>query len=69
MGRPKKTLEHEWYDIFSDADLADQDAMLRVLAELHRQKRRGRLETKTNAIPNHDVNCVCHTCRAEDGAA
>jgi hypothetical protein len=44
MGRTKRTVEQEWYDIFSDADLADQDAMLRVLTELHRQKRRGRLD-------------------------
>ena len=43
MARPKRTTEQEWYDIFADADSADQDAMMRVLAELHRQKRRGKV--------------------------
>ena len=50
MGRPKRTVEEEWYDIFADADLADQDAMLRVLAEIHRQSRRGKLHDKTKQI-------------------
>lgn len=49
MGRPKRTVEQEWYDIFADADLADQDAMLRVLAEINRQARRGKLGTPKQA--------------------
>ena len=42
-GRPPKTTDENFYDIFSDADIADQDAMLRVLAEIHRQTRRSRI--------------------------
>ena len=51
MGRAKRTIEQEWFDVFADADYADQDAMLRVLAELHRQKRRGKLPQAEVAPP------------------
>ena len=40
MARPKKPYEHTLFDEFADAPLADQEAMLRILTELHRQKRR-----------------------------
>ena len=41
MGRPRRTTEQEWFDVFSDADVADQVVMLRMIEELHRQKRAG----------------------------
>ena len=43
MGRPRRTTEQEWFDVFSDADVSEQVVMLRMIEELHRQKRRGRI--------------------------
>lgn len=47
MARPKKTIEQTWYDLFSDADVCEQSTMLRILEELHHQKRRGKLESNS----------------------
>ena len=49
MARPRKTLEDEWYDVFASWDLADQDAALRVLTQLNRQLRRGKIGPKAPA--------------------
>jgi hypothetical protein len=35
--RRGRSLEAEWYDLFADWALADQEAALRTLTELHRQ--------------------------------
>jgi hypothetical protein len=35
--RRSKSLESEWFDLFADWPLGDQEAALRVLTELHRQ--------------------------------
>lgn len=43
MARPKKTIEQTWYDLFADADPCEQASMLRILEEIHRQTRRGKL--------------------------
>ena len=41
-GRRPRTVEEEWYDIFANADLAEQAVMLRVIGQIHRQVRRGK---------------------------
>ena len=41
MARPKKTTAEIWYDVFSDADVAEQATMLQILNEIHGQARRG----------------------------
>jgi hypothetical protein len=57
MARHKRTTEQELYDIFTDADYADQDAMLRVFNELHRQARRGRLgKGAANGAPQPEAD-------------
>ena len=43
MGRPRRTTEQEWYDVFDDADVSEQVIMLRMLEEFHRQARRGKI--------------------------
>ena len=43
MGRPRRTTEQEWYDVFVDADVSEQVIMLRMLEEFHRQPRRGKI--------------------------
>jgi hypothetical protein len=43
MGRPRRTTEQEWYDVFADADVSEQVIMLRMAEELHRQTRRGKI--------------------------
>ena len=43
MGRPRRTTEQEWYDVFVDADLSEQVIMLRMLEEFHRQARRSKI--------------------------
>lgn len=40
MSRPRRGTQQVWYDTFMDWDLEDQQAALRMLEELHRQKRR-----------------------------
>jgi hypothetical protein len=44
MRRRAKSFEAEWYDVFSDWELPDQEAAIRTLTELHRQgvRRAGR---------------------------
>ena len=42
-GRRPRTAEQEFYDVFADMDAADQDAALRIMTEIHRQRRRGKL--------------------------
>lgn len=42
MARPKKTVAEAWYDLFADADIAEQVIMLQILEGIHRQARRGR---------------------------
>jgi hypothetical protein len=37
MARPRAINEDNWYDIFSDWDLEDQAAAIRVLQQIHRQ--------------------------------
>ena len=43
MGRPKRSTEQEWLDIFADSPVAEQLVMLRMCEEICRQKRRGKL--------------------------
>ena len=50
MGRPKRSLEQEWYDIFADADVSEQIVMLRVIEALHREKRRGKIGQKEEPV-------------------
>ena len=51
-GRRPRTAEQEFYDVFADMDAADQDAALRIMTEIHRQRRRGKLEpVKQDALP------------------
>jgi hypothetical protein len=40
MSRPRRGTEQVWYDLFMDWDLTDQAVALKMLEELHRQKRR-----------------------------
>jgi hypothetical protein len=42
-GRRPRTAEQEFYDVFADMDTVDQDAALRIMTEIHRQRRRGKL--------------------------
>ena len=50
MPRPKRTIEQEWYDVFSDADVSEQAIMIRMCEQIHRQKRRGKLEAKPEGV-------------------
>ena len=49
-GRRPRTAEQEFYDIFADMDAADQAAALRIMTEIHRQRRRGKLEARQNVL-------------------
>ena len=49
-GRKPRTMEQEFFDCFADMDAADQDAALRIMTEIHRQRRRGKLEPVKAAI-------------------
>jgi hypothetical protein len=53
--RSSKSLEAEWYDLFADWELADQEAALRTLTELHRQAVR-QAERKRQEDPTLLVN-------------
>jgi signal transduction histidine kinase len=53
--RSSKSLEQEWYDLFADWELADQEAALRTLTELHRQAIR-QAERKRQEDPTLLVN-------------
>jgi hypothetical protein len=49
MAKPRRTTEQEWFNVFMNWPLADQAAALVMLAELHRQARRGKLSTPEQA--------------------
>jgi hypothetical protein len=53
--RSSKSLEAEWYDLFADWELSDQEAALRTLTELHRQAVR-QAERKRQEDPTLLVN-------------
>ena len=51
MARPRRTTEEEWYDIFSGWDIEDQAVALRVLEQINRQMKRGRIGEKAQQEP------------------
>ncbi|HEY1897571.1 MAG TPA: hypothetical protein VGG62_14925 [Terracidiphilus sp.] len=46
----RRSLEPEWYDLFADWTLADQEAALRILTELHRQAVRASRRAKAPPV-------------------
>ena len=50
MARTKRRTEEEFYDIFSGWDLADQAVALRVMEQIHRQQKRGKLEPAKQGV-------------------
>ena len=47
--RPRST-EDEWFDIFMTWEPADQAAAIRMLAQLQRQQKRGKLEPAKQGV-------------------
>jgi hypothetical protein len=53
--RRNRTIESEWYDVFADWELADQEAALRTLTELHRQAVRQAQRKREDAPPRQTI--------------
>jgi hypothetical protein len=62
MSKRKRSIEGEWYDLFADWELPDQEAAIRTLTELHRQGVR-RAQRRFNCTCESDPmgRCVVHT--------
>jgi hypothetical protein len=60
MRRRSRSLESEWYDLFADWELADQEAALRTLTELHRQAvRQAQRKPKGKGAVFVGLDCTC----------
>ncbi len=55
MGRPRKGSSETFFDQFEDMPTDEQVIALRIMSELHRQKRRGRAAVTTTTAEMQEV--------------